>query len=431
MTKISRSLSMRSLAAIVSLVISCASAYAQTPTSARVSITDSGAVGDGVTLNTGPIQSAIDQLASKGGGTLVIPRGVFVSGALFLKPGVHLKLEKDAVLKCSTDLKNFPAQRTRIEGHFEDHFNPALINADGCDGLQITGEGTLDGDGKPVWDQFLKAHEANKAFKNLDLPRARLALIENSRNVVIDGITFKDSQYWNLHLYHCHDVEVKNARFEVPDNLKCPSTDGTDVDSCQNVSIHGCTYRVNDDCICLKGSKGPDALADKASPPVEHIRVSDCTFERGNGVVTLGSEATTVRDVVVENCKVTGSIRVACLKLRGDTPQDYEDIHYRNLTLDGAGPIVDIQPWKQYYDLKGQQPPKSTVRNITLSGIKGKYGSFGIIRPNPGQTTFGDIVLENFDVQLKKPDLVAKGVGTVKLTNVLVNGAAVAAPSTQ
>ena len=78
------------------------------------------------------------------------------------------------------------------------------------------------------------------------------------------------------------------------DGVKCPSTDGTDVDSCQNVTIRGCTYRVDDDCVCLKGSKGPFALDDKDSPPVEHIRVENCTFERGHGVVTLGSEATIV-----------------------------------------------------------------------------------------------------------------------------------------
>jgi len=419
---------LRSLPAFAACALLPAAAPAQIaqPSSTRVSILDSGAVGDGATLNTGHIQAAIDQLAAKGGGTLVVPKGVFVSGALFLKPGVNLQLEKDAVLKCSTDLKNFPVQRTRIEGHFEDHFNPALINATGCDGLHITGEGMLDGDGKPVWDQFWKMRKANKGFKNLDLPRARLALIENSKNVVIDGITFKDSQYWNLHLYKDQDTLVQNARFEVPDDYKqAPSTDGIDVDSCQRVTIQKCYFSTTDDCICMKGSKGPDALQDKDSPPVEHVRISDCTFKRGNGVLTLGSEATTVRDVVIENCRVFGSIHVACLKLRGDTPQDYEDIHFHNLTLDGTGPIIDIQPWRQYYDLKGQPPPKSTVRNITISGVKGRYGSFGVIRPNPGQTTIGDIILEDFDVQLKKPNLEAKGITALKFTNIMVNGAPV------
>src|SRR5258708_7020549 len=96
-------------------------------------ITKSGAVADDSTVNTRAIQAAIDQLAAKGGGTIVVPKGVFVSGALFFKPKVHLRLTEGAVLKCSTDLSNFPAQRTRIEGHFMDNFTPAFINASGDD----------------------------------------------------------------------------------------------------------------------------------------------------------------------------------------------------------------------------------------------------------------------------------------------------------
>src|SRR5436853_116490 len=92
----------------------------------NVSIKDFGAVADDSTVNTKAIQAAIDRVAADGGGTVVIPKGVFVSGAVFLKPKVNLHLDKDAVLKCSTDMANFPVQRTRIEGHFEEKFNPGL-----------------------------------------------------------------------------------------------------------------------------------------------------------------------------------------------------------------------------------------------------------------------------------------------------------------
>ena len=86
-------------------------------------ITDFGAKADSTTVNTKAIQSAIDHLAASRGGTVIVPRGVFVSGALFFKPKVNLRLEAGAVLQCSTDLSNFPVQRTRIEGHFEEKFN--------------------------------------------------------------------------------------------------------------------------------------------------------------------------------------------------------------------------------------------------------------------------------------------------------------------
>ena len=203
----------------------------------RLPILDCGAVGDAVTLNTKPIQTAIDQLASGGGGTVIIPKGVFLSGALFLKPGMNLHMEKESVIKGSTDMTQYPVRRIRIEGHFEAAYTPALINAEGCDGLQLTGEGTLDGSGRPTWDLFWKLRNAaadKKKFKNLSIPRAQLCIINDSKNVLVDGITFK-----------------------------------------------GCYFSVTDDCIAMKGSKGPDALNDKDSPPVERVRISDCTFKRG------------------------------------------------------------------------------------------------------------------------------------------------------
>lgn len=393
----------------------------------KTPITAFGALADGATVNTKAIQAAIDSLAGAGGGTVVVPPGVFVSGALFLKPQVHLHLEQGAVLRCSTDMANFPRQRTRIEGHFEENFTPALINANGCDGLRISGQGTLNGAGRPIWDEFWKLRNAApdpRNFPNLGLPRARLALIERSRGVTVEGITFKDSQFWNLHLYRCQDVLVRNARFEVPDDYKqAPSTDGIDLDSCQKVTIEGCYFSVTDDCIAAKGSKGPFALDDKDSPPVEHIRVRNCVFKRGYGIMTLGSEATFVRDVIVENCTVTGVSNVAVLKLRPDTPQHYEDIHFRNLTLDSErGTIMLIQPWSQYADLKGAPPPQSVVRNVSFTGLKGRFGGFGRIRPNAGQTTISDIRLKDIDVKLDKPALEVTGAGKVAFDNVVVNG---------
>jgi alpha-L-rhamnosidase len=393
----------------------------------RTSIHDAGAVSDGTTLNTTKIQAVIDDLAKAGGGTVVVPSGTFLTGALFLKPGVHLHLVKGAVLKGSTNTADYPKRRTRVEGHFEEWL-PALINADACDGLRIDGEGTLDGNGAPFWKAFWDARAANNKTANLDVPRPRMALLQNSRDVQVRGITFKDSGFWNLHMYRCQHVLVENVRFEVPDGQRCPSTDGTDIDSCQDITIRGCHYRVDDDCVCLKGSKGPFATADKDSPAVERIRVENCTFERGGGVLTLGSEATHVRDVVVDGCTVPGHINVIRLKLRPDTPQFYEDVHLRNITLTGdqAGskaPIVNISKWTQYFDLKGQAPPKSIVRNITLSNIKGSYGTFGMVIGNPGQTEISDVRLENIDVQLQDPTFkVGTDVKNLQIKNVLVNG---------
>ena len=100
-----------------------------------------------------------------------------------------------------------------------------------------------------------------------------------------------------------------------------------------------------DDCIACKGSKGPRAMEDKDSPAVEQIRVRNCTFKRGGGVLTCGSEATIVRDVIAEDCKITGGVRIATLKLRPDTPQHYEDITFRNITSEG--PPAASSTWRR------------------------------------------------------------------------------------
>ncbi|MBD8548420.1 glycoside hydrolase family 28 protein [Sphingomonas sp. CFBP 8760] len=410
-------------AAILALPFAATAAGAADGTA---SIRAFGAVADGATVNTRAIQSGIDALAARGGGTLVVPRGVFVSGALFLKPGVHLHLDAGAVLRCTTDMVHFPPQRTRIEGHFEESFTPALINAAACDGLRITGAGTLDGAGRPVWDLFWKRRAAAPDpgnFPNIGLPRARLALIERSRGVTIDGVTFRDSQFWNLHLYRCRDVTVRRTRFEVPDDYQqAPSSDGIDIDSCQDVTIDGCYFSVTDDCIAAKGSKGPNALSDTDSPPVERIRVRNCHFRRGHQVFSCGSEATIIRDVVVERSTVSGAMVLARLKLRPDTPQRYENVTFRDITLDNAGgAIVAVEPWTQYRDPRAAAPP-SHVRGLSFVRIRGRFGAFGTIRPNPGQTTIDDIAFRDIDVRLTRPVLVADGVQGLRFDRVRVNG---------
>src|SRR6476469_768011 len=156
--------------------------------------------------------------------------------------------------------------------------------------------------------------------------------IDRCRNVQLAGLKLRDSGFWNVHLYRCRDVVIEQLDIFSPGTVpvRAPSTDGIDVDSCQDVVIRHCNISVDDDCIALKGSKGPGADQDPASPPVDNVLIEDCTFGDGHGVVTLGSEATVVRNVTVRNCVVTGKNAVVRLKLRPDTPQLYENLVYEN-----------------------------------------------------------------------------------------------------
>jgi len=127
---------------------------------------------------------------------------------------------------------------------------------------------------------------------------------------------------------------------------------------------------------------------------------------------------------------MSGRATVLTLKLRPDTPQTYEDIHYRKITLDSPeGVILDAAPWKQYFDLKGQAPPQSTVRNITISNVTGRFGSLGRLLGNPGQTEIDGVTFEKIEVQLKSESFqVSKEVKNLVFKQVTVNGAPFSSP---
>jgi alpha-L-rhamnosidase len=395
-----------------------------TPLAAKqLSIAAAGAVGDGVTLNTAAIQKAIDALATNGGGTVVIPKGEFLSGAIYLKPGVNLHLDKGAVLKGSADIMDYPELMTRIEGHFQ-VWVPALVNASNVDHLRITGKGTIDGGGEPFWDAFGQAFRTNRLTTNLDVKRPRNIFIRDSKDVQVGGISLRDSGFWNIHLFRCMDVLVKDVDIRGP--IRAPSTDGIDVDSCRNVTIKNSYISVVDDNICLKGNKEPTALDDKTVPPVEHIRISGCTFGLGACSLTVGSEATVVRDVVMENCTLTGTNRncVLKLKLRPDTEEHYENITVRNIKVQNPNAqLVSIAGWGQYLDFEGRPAPGQWVTNVTMENITGTLHDFGKV-DGPRKSTIENLTFKNINITLANPALVVRNVKNLKFTGVKINGKA-------
>jgi alpha-L-rhamnosidase len=393
-------------------------------------ITDFGAVAGGGVLNTAAIQKAIDTAAAHGGGTVVVPAGVFLSGSIFLKQDVALRLAEGAVLKGSESIDDYPKRMTRIEGHFEP-WRMALVNAQGLTRLRISGPGKLDGSGPVYWAAFWQRRKENPRCTNLEVERPRLMFIDRCTDVRIETLAFEDSGFWNLHLYRCRDVAIEGVRITVPSAtgaVRGPSTDGIDVDSSQNVTIRRCYISTHDDNIALKGSKGPLADRDHDSPPVENILVEDTEVGDGNGLITCGSEATLVRHVTVRNCVLSGRATLLTLKLRPDTPQHYEHITLENITLAGEGRLLNVAPWRQFFDLKGQPAPSRRVNDITLRNIHGTYRTLGTLRGNPGDV-LRDITLENIDVKLADETFALGEVENLMMKNVVVNGKPFAAPA--
>ncbi|HEX8465382.1 MAG TPA: glycosyl hydrolase family 28 protein [Abditibacterium sp.] len=391
-------------------------------------ITDFGAVGDGATLSTFAIQNAIDEAARRGGGTVLIPPGTFRSGSIFLKQDVELQLDEGAVLLGSTHIEDYPKRQTRIEGHFEP-WRMALVNAQGLSGVRIGGAGILDGSGVPFWEAFWARRRENPNCTNLEVERPRLMFLDRCSDVQIEGISFHDAAFWNLHLYRCREVLIQNLRIELPSagQIRGPSTDGIDLDSCQNATIRGCYISVNDDNIALKGSKGPLADRDLDSPPVENIVVENVECGDGNGLITCGSEATIVRNVAVRNCKISGRATLLTLKLRPDTPQRYENISFEGIQLSGEGRVLNVAPWKQFFDLQGHAPPLRTVKDISIRHLSGQFRAFGTLRGNRGDT-LQDITLANIDLKLSDERLMVGQIENFVTRNVKINGKTYQAP---
>ena len=387
-------------------------------------ITAHGAVPDARTLSTAAIQAALDAAASAGGGRVVVPAGTFRTGSIFLRPGVELHLAEGGVLLGSNDIEDYPKRRTRIEGHFPE-WRLALVNGTGLQGVRITGPGKLDGNGTLFWAAFWQRRKENPRCTNLEVERPRLIHLDSCTDVRLTGLVLRDSGFWNIHLYRCRDVLLEGLDIFSPGPgtgpVRAPSSDGIDLDSCRDVVVRGCRISVDDDCIALKGSKGPLADRDEASPPVENILIEDCTFGAGHGVVTCGSEATVVRQVTVRRCTVAGQNNLVRLKLRPDTPQVYENLLFEDITLDGNGRVFDVNPWMQFFDLQGQPPPSRRVTGVTLRNITGRYGTLGRLQGNPGDDLSG-IRLENVTLTLADDKFARGAVRDFTASDVILNG---------
>ena len=332
-------------------------------------ITDYGIVNDSTVLQTGKIQAVIDRAASNGGGVIVIPEGTFLSGALFFKPGTHLHLQENATLKGSDDISNFPVVDTRMEGQSLKYF-AALVNADKADGFTISGKGTINGNGLRYWKSFWLRREVNPECTNMDELRPRLIYISNSNDVQLSGVRLVNSPFWTTHLYRCQRVKLLSLHiFSPAEPVKAPSTDAIDIDACTDVLVKGCYMSVNDDAVALKGGKGPYADKDPNNGANRNILIEDCTYGFCHSALTCGSEAIHCRNIILRNCHIENANRLLWLKMRPDTPQNYEYIRVEGIT-GNAKSFLYIKPWTQFFDLKGRKDiPLSYGSHVTMQDI--------------------------------------------------------------
>lgn len=393
-------------------------------------ITDFGLLNDSTVLQTNLIQAVIDKAQENGGGVVIVPKGTFLSGSLFFKKNTHLHIEEGGKLKGSDDISNFPLVMTRMEGQTLKYF-AALVNADGLDGFTISGKGIIDGNGLRYWKAFWLRRQFNPKCTNMDEMRPRLVYISNSKNVQLSGVRLINSPFWTTHLYKCENVKLLDLHISSPkEPVKAPSTDAVDIDACKNVLIKNCYMSVNDDAVALKGGKGPGADKDPNNGSNQNIIIEDCTYGFCHGALTFGSESVHDRNIILRRIKVNHAERLLWLKMRPDTPQNYEYVLVEDIEGTEIGNFIYIRPWTQFFDMKGLEiSGVSRGHNITMRNIKLDCENFfNVGASNDAQGGVGyqyklsDFKFENIDVTAKKHlEIDTSIIENFKLKNVTVN----------
>jgi polygalacturonase len=443
-----------------------------------VRITDHGARGDGRTLNTAAIAAAIAACAEAGGGRVVVPRGVFLTGPIELKSRIELHLERGALLLFSPRVEDYPLVRTSWEGSPSVRARSPIWARDAED-IAITGEGIIDGSGqawRPVKKSKLTAGQwkalvasggvvdaagstwwpSGEAMRGLETVRALdarageapveeyaaareflrpvlISLVE-CRRVLLDGPTFQNSPAWNIHPLLCEDVVIRNVTVLNP--WYSQNGDGLDLDSCRRVVVHNSRFDVGDDAICVKS--GRDEYGRKRGRPTEDVVITDNTVYHGHGGFTIGSEMSGgVRNVLVERCTFLGTdvgLRFKTTRGRGGVVEKIwvRDVQMTDIPTDAIG-------FNMYYggeaptDLAGDQPvaarPAVPVdegtpqfRDIVLSRIVARGADRAVMLEGLPEMPIRGIVLDEVSITARR-GLAAVDAEAITLRNVDIRAA--------
>ena len=357
------------LVAALVLGMMAQSAYAAGVGVATVKLCDArtyGAKADGATKDTKAIQAAVEDCASAGGGTVRLNGGTFLTGPVVLKSNITLEIAKGAVLLGSPDRADYPmvtfARQQTVQ---------PLVSAVNAENVTITGEGTIDGNGKVWWDYIVGARDAGVLGN--DHPRPFGVLFDHSSHVRMEGVTVQNSGMWQIVPYYTDDVVIRNVRILAP---KSPNTDAIDPFSSSNVVIDHVYSSTGDDNIAIKSgainSPGPDA-------PSKNITITDCTFENGHGL-SIGSEiAGGVQNVRAERIHFKGTDQGIRIKSGRDRGNDVSNLSFKDITMEDVKTAILITEYYPHPAPEGDVPAEPvgrltprfhdiSIENVTATG---------------------------------------------------------------
>ncbi len=362
------------------------------------SIADYGAIGDGHTLNTAAIQAAVDACAGSGGGTVVFPKGVFLSGTIRMRGGITYLLERGAVLRGSGSLADYTDNGFY---HNELGLVVSLLWARDEEDIRITGDGKIDFSARdffagsriisPVPDESLLTPE-QRAEAVLEIrPRPNQPIFfESCRDITIDGVTLLDSPCWTITCSRSRRIQIHHIT--VRNSLIVPNCDGIHLSACKDVIVGDCLFECGDDCVAVTciTAEGQEDIS-------ERILISRCHMRSRSAAVRLGHLKGKVRHVVVSDLVITDSNRGLAV-FSGD--EGYvEDALFTNITMETR--IVAGVWWG-----KGEAAvicaagSSGHIRDITLQNIRARSEAGVLLAGTDGNVR--DVTLRDIDLRLVK-----------------------------
>lgn len=423
-----------------------------------LSIVRQGAVPDGHTLNTKSINATIEALSKKGGGVVLIPPGLWLTGPIVLKNNINLHLVTGATLLFTKDFDQYPLVQSNWEGLLQMR-NQSPISATGATNIAITGKGIIDGNGD-AWRMVKKDKLTESQWKKLvasggvvsddkktwypsektvkgsklsnpgaispekdaafyesikDFLRPNLVVLTECKYILLEGVTFQNSPAWCLHPLMSQHLTVRDVKVKNP--WYAQNGDGIDVESCKNVLIENSVFDVGDDALCMKS--GRDAEGRKRGMATEDVIIRGCTVYASHGGFVIGSEMSGgVKNVYVSNCTFIGAdigLRFKTTRGRGGVVENIfiRDINMKDIPGDAIlfdmyyaakdpVPLAGEKRELPAVELKPVDETTPVFRNFHISNVYCNGAERGIFVRGLPEMPVKDIVMENMVLQAKK-----------------------------
>ncbi len=394
-------------------------------------ITDFGAVGNGTTMSTAAIQKTIEECAQKGGGTVLVPPGIFLTGTLQLRTNVNLHLESGAVLKGSADVRDYMLGGRRV----------GLLFTQDARNVSITGHGTIDGNG----DQYVDLQHAKRIdssgcaetrqksrFRDVAaglgdgplVPKERpfqMIIFSDCKQVTVRDVLLAESPFWTLHFADCDGVVLSGVRIWC--NLMVPNNDGVDFTSCSNVTMSDCDIRTGDDAVVITGYSHHWDLPGykELRHPSENIVINNCTLVSRSSAIRIGGfDQNPMRNITFSNIVITNSNRGIGIFARDEG--SIENLLFNNIVIDtrlhtgdwwGNGEPIHLSAVRLTKDVKLGQ-----IKNVMFQNIICR-GEAGIVVYGTEENVIENVSFENVTLHIADGRLNELGGGNFDLRPVL------------